>query len=281
MTTTTLTSPRLKPFVRHFVEMVIAMVVGMVLLGPVWTTFAAVFGGAGTLARPDVAALVMATNMTIGMSIWMRHRVHGWAGIAEMGAAMYVPFLLLLGPFWTGQLSGEALMMGGHTLMLPAMVGAMLLRRGEYSQDHRHHSAAPGRAPANRIVAVLKHRWPTWLGLVMTVDNWVDPSVPSPWFLLMLPAAYLVIGTARKQFGDRRILALQVAGLLGYLALTLIAVSVDAEQARYLVASGWLAHAVWDLAHHRARAVVPRAYAEWCAVVDGVIGITILFLWQA
>jgi len=27
--------------------------------------------------------------------------------------------------------------------------------------------------------------------------------------------------------------------------------------------------------------VVPRAYAEWCAVVDGVIGITILFLWQA
>lgn len=134
-------APRHHPLragIRHLAEMVLAMVAGMVLLDPVWTTFTRVLGGSGALERPDVAALVMATNMTIGMSIWMRHRKHGWSSIAEMGAAMYVPYLLFLGPHWTGHLSGEALHMGGHLLMLPAMVAVMLWRRDEYTHDHRH-----------------------------------------------------------------------------------------------------------------------------------------------
>ncbi|MEU4555623.1 hypothetical protein [Micromonospora violae] len=33
------------------------------------------------------------------------------------------------------------------------------------------------------------------------------------------------------------------------------------------MAFGWLAHAGWDLAHHRGR-VVPRGYAEFCVVLD-------------
>lgn len=125
---------------RHFVEMVVAMVLGMVLLDPVWTTVASLVGGAPALARPDVGAMVMATNMTIAMSVWMRHRGHGWVSIVQMGAAMYAPFLVLLGPYWAGVVSGEALMTAGHVLMLPAMVVAMLLRRDEYTRDHRHHS---------------------------------------------------------------------------------------------------------------------------------------------
>jgi len=53
---------------------------------------------------------------------------------------MYVPFLVLLAPFWTGLVSAGVLLGGGHLLMLPAMLGVMLYRRDEYSQDHRQHS---------------------------------------------------------------------------------------------------------------------------------------------
>lgn len=265
-------------FLRHLGEMVLAMIAGMLLLGPVWDAATTALGASDVFARPDVAALVMATNMTLGMSVWMRHRRHHRVAIAEMGAAMYVPFLLLLVPFWTGALSGEVLMLAGHVLMLPAMVLAMLRRRDEYTQHV--HAPTPGvhGGPSRGIVAALKHRWPTWLALLVTFDNWVDPSVPSAWILLSLPAAYLVIGFARRTLGGPRVLALQIAGLLGYLALVLVAVSVDAEVARYLIGAGWLAHAVWDIAHHRVNKVVPRGYAEWCAVVDAVIGLTIIFL---
>jgi glucose-6-phosphate-specific signal transduction histidine kinase len=114
-------------FAGHFVEMVVAMLVGMVALGPLWS-----LALPGLFHRPDTGALIMATNMSIGMALWMRIRRHSWPRIAEMCAAMYVPFAALLLPYWLGAISGEALMMGGHVLMLPAMLAAMLWRRGDY-----------------------------------------------------------------------------------------------------------------------------------------------------
>ncbi|MEU4393773.1 hypothetical protein [Kribbella sp. NPDC023855] len=270
---------------RHFAEMVIAMVLGMLLLGPVWNSLAVVTGLSSFFARPTVSALVMATNMTIAMSIWMRHRGHGWRSTGEMGAAMYVPFAVTLPPFWAGAWSADTALMGGHVLMLPAMAVAMLIRRGEYTTGHHHRSedsdlgASAQRGAASRVVDAIKHRWPTWLALVMTIDCWLDPSMPPPWALLVLPGAYLLFGTVRKQFRDRRLLVVQLAGLLGYAVLTAAALTADAELTRYFVAAGWLLHALWDAAHFKARTVVPRGYAEWCFTFDLVVGLTILFLW--
>lgn len=114
-------------FTRHFLEMAAAMVVGMVVLEPVWSF---VWPGLSDVVTAHV--LVMATNMSLGMALWMRIRRHGWAGIAAMSAAMYVPFLVLLPFHWTGLLSGMALMTAGHVLMVPVMLVAMLRRRHEY-----------------------------------------------------------------------------------------------------------------------------------------------------
>ena len=83
-------------------------------------------------ARPDVGVLVMATNMSIGMGAWMRFRGHSWPAIAEMSAAMYVPFAVLLVPYWAGAVSGPFLFTAGHVLMLPAMALAMWWRLDEY-----------------------------------------------------------------------------------------------------------------------------------------------------
>jgi hypothetical protein len=114
-------------FVRHYLEMVVAMLVGMYALGSlehlVWP---------GAAYGADVGALVMATNMAIGMGAWMWFRGHSGRGIAEMSASMYLPFVLLLVPFWVGAISGGDLMTWGHVLMLPAMAAVMLLRPEEY-----------------------------------------------------------------------------------------------------------------------------------------------------
>jgi hypothetical protein len=91
----------------------------------------------------------MTLNMTAAMALWMRHRGHGWAAIGEMSAAMFVPLAVLIGPFWAGVLSGDALLAAMHFLMLPAMVIAMLHRREEYAHDHRRRNTTnPARMAA-------------------------------------------------------------------------------------------------------------------------------------
>ena len=112
---------------RHFVEMVVAMVVGMVVLGPVWLL---VWPGLSGHVVAD--ALVMATDMAIGMGGWMRFRGHSWGAIGVMSAAMYLPFLVLLIPFAAGAVTGATVTTAGHLLMLPAMALAMTYRRHEY-----------------------------------------------------------------------------------------------------------------------------------------------------
>jgi hypothetical protein len=126
-------------FIRHFFEMVAAMIVGMAVLAPVWVLIFTLLGHSSLLQYADLHAIVMATDMTIGMSVWMRYRGHSWARVGEMAGAMYLPFIILLAPYWAGLVSGETLLIGGHVLMLPCMVGVMLWRRDEYAQDHRHH----------------------------------------------------------------------------------------------------------------------------------------------
>jgi hypothetical protein len=63
----------------------------------------------------------------------MRVRGHRWRPIAEMGAAMYLPFLVLFVPLALELIDEGVLMLWGHVLMLLAMAVAMLLRPHEYA----------------------------------------------------------------------------------------------------------------------------------------------------
>jgi hypothetical protein len=125
--------PGVKKFALHFAEMVVAMAVGMVVLHPVWMLVLDAVGATGLMDNPYTGALIMATNMTVAMSAWMTFRGHRWRPIAEMGAAMYVPFLVLFVPLALDLIGTGALMLWGHLLMLPAMAVAMLLRPHEYA----------------------------------------------------------------------------------------------------------------------------------------------------
>jgi hypothetical protein len=118
------TARKLARFAGHYVEMVAAMIIGMMALGALWPV--------AWLERADVDAIVMATNMTVAMVLVMALRRHSWPRIAEMSAAMYLPFLALLVPFWLGAISGTALMVAGPVIMFPLMLAAMVWRRAEY-----------------------------------------------------------------------------------------------------------------------------------------------------
>ena len=92
-------------FVRHYLEMVAAMLVGMFALGTLEDLVLPAL-----MHRADVAAMVMATNMSVGMAAWMQFRGHSWRRTAEMSAAMYLPFAVLLVPYWAG-LAGDGVLM--------------------------------------------------------------------------------------------------------------------------------------------------------------------------
>jgi hypothetical protein len=130
-------------FTRHLAEMVVAMVMGMVALAPLWIAVFTLFGCSSLLKHADVHAMAMATDMAIGMALWMRYRGHGRQSILEMVGAMYLPFFVLFGPYWVGLITAGALLTFGHILMVPTMVGVMLRRRAEYSHRGHHRTGLP------------------------------------------------------------------------------------------------------------------------------------------
>jgi hypothetical protein len=249
-----------RPFARHLAEMLAAMFVGMLVLGPLWPL------SDGLAARADLASFVLATDMSVAMAVWMWHRGHSRAAIAEMTAAMYVPFAILLIPWWAGVLPSDAVLHGGHVLMLPAMVAVMLRRADVYATPH------PDTPPRTGLLS----RWPTALALLVTVDNLVDPRPLPAYSLLVLAFSYLAIGAVRRTHRPARVLRVQLTGAAAYLLLIAAALLAPAEVSHYLVGIGWLVHAGWDWWHHHHDAVVPRPFAEWCAVVDAVIGGSVL-----
>jgi hypothetical protein len=132
------------------------------------------------------------------------------------------------------------------------------------------------------ILAVLQRRRATWVVatvvtsalVALRFQDWVDPSA----VLLAAALAFVLWGAVRGQLQRPGALRLETAGMLGFGALALAALSVDRELGRYLLAAGWLGHAAWDFAHYRADKVVSRSFAEWCAVVDLLGGVAILVL---
>lgn len=120
--------------------MIAVMLVSMMILSGLFWGIMAILGHSDLRHYLGVRAFVMTINMVIGMTIWMRFRRHGWASTFEMDAAMILPFMLLIGPYWAGMLSGGALIGVEHLLMLPFMFIVMLRRYDEYAQVQRAHS---------------------------------------------------------------------------------------------------------------------------------------------
>lgn len=109
--------------------------------------------------------------------------------------------------------------------------------------------------------------------VLLRLQKWVEPAV----VLLAIALVAVVWGSARGRYRQPSFL-LQVAGLVVFAALALAGMALAPDLGRYLVAAGWFAHSIWDLAHLRADAGVACTGAEWCAVVDLLIPVQLVVL---
>ena len=136
-------------FALHFFEMLLVMMLGMCVLGGAFGAFHQVAFGSGFAAawrdHIGLAAFAMAFNMTVPMVLWMRYRGHSWEREGEMALAMNLPLLPLLVLYGLGAISAGAVLGLQMMLMIPAMLGAMLYRKEEYSAPHTACSPGSGR----------------------------------------------------------------------------------------------------------------------------------------
>ena len=125
-------------FIRHYVEMVAAMFLGMAVLGAPALLALGAAGVSSAELRSDAPALLllgMGITMTVPMVGWMRYRGHGRPASNEMAASMLIPTAGVIGMRGAGLVDDVGtLLMIEHVVMLPSMLVAMLLRRGEYSR---------------------------------------------------------------------------------------------------------------------------------------------------
>ena len=130
--------------------------------------------------------------------------------------------------------------------------------------------------------AALNRRRASWAvllaGLLPLVLIPPTSRVSSSVVLLVAAALFLAVGVARGQLREPGGLTLQAAGVIAFGATALAALFVAPELGAYLVALALLGHAGWDAYHYLRDRVVARSYAEFCAVVDLLVGAAILVM---
>jgi hypothetical protein len=131
--------------------------------------------------------------------------------------------------------------------------------------------------------AALERRRAAWVVFlagfaVLAAGRVLDLSVGLSVVFLVSALIFLVLGVARGQLRKGGGLPLQTAGMLIFGAIALAALYVNPDLGAYLVAFALLGHAAWDAVHFRLNRVVARSYAEFCAVVDLLLGAAILWI---
>jgi hypothetical protein len=131
--------------------------------------------------------------------------------------------------------------------------------------------------------AVLGKRSSAWLvflvGLVViTVLKILELNIISVYGLLLLALAFLVFGVVRGQWRETNSFPLETVGMIVFAAVALLVLNVNLVWAGYIAAIALFAHAAWDVIHLWRNRVVARSYAEFCAVLDAVLGVVILVM---
>jgi signal transduction histidine kinase len=99
------------------------------------------------------------------------------------------------------------------------------------------------------------------------------------WTALVAGAvAIAIVGLAGGVLRGPRLSAAQVPAMLVFGGAVIVALSLDPVLGGYLVAAALVGHAVLDVIVWRAREVVTRSLAEFCAVLDLTLGIAIIVL---
>jgi hypothetical protein len=131
--------------------------------------------------------------------------------------------------------------------------------------------------------AALDHRRSAWvvllvgLAVIVAVPLFI-PGIDSSLVLLVAGLVFLTLGVARGLLRRPGGLPLQALGMIAFGSTALVALYVDPDLGGKLLAIALLGHAAWDAYHYIRNRVVARSYAEFCAVVDLLLGAAILYM---
>ena len=183
-----------------------------------------------------------------GRRRWSEVLVHRWPTALGVAVAALTAFDLQVDAGFVSSLSALIVVMA-------------LVYFGAAALDRRRASWAA-------LLAVLP------LALLIPEVATISPSV----ILLVAAAVFLVVGVAHGQLRGPSGLTLQAAGVLAFGSTALAALLVAPELGVYLVAFALLGHAAWDAYHYLRDRVVARSYAEFCGVLDLLVGGVILVM---
>ena len=135
--------------------------------------------------------------------------------------------------------------------------------------------------------AVLGRRsaaWPLFLGAVVLIGIGkvavIAFGVPVQVTVVMvaLGAAGAVYGLTRVPAGRAMLVGPSAVAMLGFGAVAVAAVMLGPVPAGVIVGLGLLGHAAWDCLHFRRNNVVARSLAEFCGVLDTLLGVAVIVL---
>lgn len=162
----------------------------------------------------------------------------------------------------------------------PAALGVLVAAGTAYGlADGRDVAAIVAASGLVYLAAAATARpWTAWAAFgvtfaLITLDKFTGVDA-TPWMLGMA-AVLLLVGLAGRRVRPWWSLPLQTAAMLVLGTIALLAIRLDATAGGLLVAAALLAHAAWDIHHHRTGRVVDHTLAEFCAVLDILVALLV------
>lgn len=128
--------------------------------------------------------------------------------------------------------------------------------------------------------AALKLRaaaWPLFaVTVVLITIGFLVPAFDPFWWMLGIAGVVVVVGLARGAVRPPWGMPLALGAMALIAVIAIMASRLEGPWAALVVAAGLLAHAAWDVFHHRTGRVVVRSMAEFCAVLDTLLALGIV-----
>lgn len=123
----------------------------------------------------------------------------------------------------------------------------------------------------------LRLRIPAIAGIILAFLTG-DAIKPLAILLILVSLYYIISGIVRKDLATPKLISIYVGIVTLFVTLGVVALTVSQPWSYYVVALGWLLHAVWDVYHYRKDKVVPKWVSEFCFVYDTLIAIILVVL---
>lgn len=126
--------------------------------------------------------------------------------------------------------------------------------------------------------------WPLFLGTVVAlvaaqlVADALGVPLEVTVLMLALGVAGALYAAVRTPAGRAMIVGPSAVAMLGFGAIGVVAVLATPVVGGVIVGLGLLGHAAWDYRHFRRNTVVSRSLAEFCGVLDTLLGVAVVVL---